>query len=427
MADMNANAKRLVIVGGGAAGLMAAVAAGDEARKRGVPLQIDILERDDRVGRSILVTGNGRCNFSNLNIERELWRYWNADFVREALGSFVKKDQDDRPVIDYLESLGLEWRVEDDGRLFPLANKASVVVDVLRAAAKQVGARELCGLGVKTIEPPRGEGKRFTLRMADGTFERADAVVLACGGRALRSLKVEGLEILPQRPMLGPLRVTDEYIPYVRELDNIRARCSVVLFREEGDDALGCIGSEKGEVMFRKYGVSGICVFNLSRIAQPGDVLTMSFFLTSDRDRCRDYLLARKKDLEKRFGPNLTCADLLRGFVLPRVADVLLKVVGLSETSPCTDEALDDLTWVLSDFTLRVSGVGDPDICQVMRGGFAVDLVDPTTMEVHSMKGLHIVGEALDVDGPCGGFNLHWAWASGILAGRAAAAGLLDY
>ena len=424
MTVMNANAKRLVIVGGGAAGLMTAVAAGDEARKRGMPLQIDILERDDRVGRSILVTGNGRCNFSNLNLERELWRYWNADFVREALNSFGTKEADDWPVVDYLNSLGLEWRAEDDGRLYPLANKASVVVDVLRAAASQAGARELCGLGVKAIEPPREEGKRFTLRMADGTFERADAVVLACGGRALRSVQVGGLQSLPQRPILGPLRVTDDYIPYVRELDNIRVRCSVLLFRERDGD-LCCIGSEKGELMFRKYGVSGICVFNLSRLAQPGDVLTINFFQTSDRDQCKDYLLARKRDLVERFGSNLTCSDVLRGFVLPRVADVLLKKVGLSETSLCTDEALDELVWVLSDFTLIVAGAGDPDICQVMRGGIAVDQVDPTTMEAHLIKGLHIVGEALDVDGPCGGFNLHWAWASGMLAGRAAAANLL--
>jgi len=417
---MEKKAKTVAVIGGGASGLAAAIAAAEQARELGARIEVVIFEGDERVGRSILATGNGRCNFSNSRLV--LNEYRNAEFVGAAYDCLndANREEPAGQVIGCLESCGLEWREEPDGRRYPLANKASVVVDVLRAAAAQAGVREQCGKAVKAVEPPREPGKRFTLRMEDGVFERADAVIVACGGRALKELEVYGLRKDDLLPVLGPLRVVDGDIRFVRELDNIRVKCSVLLFRKNGGE-LVCRGSESGELMFRKYGVSGICVFNLSRIARPGDVLSINLLQIDDRSRAEDYLLARRAELVNRFSERLTCSDLLRGLVLPRVAEALLKRGGIREDDVCDEKTTRTLAALLTDCSLTVAGIGDADVCQVYRGGFPVEQFDPQTMQASGLSGLHATGEALDVDGPCGGYNLHWAWASGLLAGRSAA------
>ena len=438
---MNENAKTLAIVGGGAGGLAAAVEAGRKARQMGRALDIVVYERDDRVGRTILATGNGRCNFSNAQIDT--WRYRNADFVDAAYAALdartyapgvegaPEKDEGFNPAMDFFEDLGLAWRQEVDGRRFPLANKASVVVDVLRAAAAAVGVREACECAVASIEPPREQGKRFTLRMADGRLERADAVIVACGGRALDSLAFAepcSFARVPQVPVLGPLRVADKDITLVRELDNIRVRCTALLMRPQGNDERVCVGSESGELMFRKYGLSGICIFNLSRIAQPGDVVDIDFMDTADVDWSASILRSRARDAEKLLGHTPTYADVLRGMLLPRVSEAVLKTVGIrpdDTLGPEDAERVERLATLLTFFPLEVTGIGDSEICQVRRGGLAVEGFDSATMESRDVHGLYAVGEALDVDGPCGGYNLHWAWSSGVLAAQCAVEALL--
>lgn len=412
--------KTVAIVGGGASGLVAAIAAAERARNLGVQSEVVIYEGDERVGRPILATGNGRCNFSNSHLEIE--KYRNADFVRASYDCLAHPECDEPAyqVVDFLESCGLEWREEPDGRRYPLANKASVVVDVLRAAAARLGVRVQCGKAVKAVECPREAGKRFTLRMEDGVFERADVVVVSCGGRAMRSLDVAGLRKEAQQPVLGPLRVVDADIPFVRELDNIRVRCDVALLRGK-PDARECIAAESGELMFRKYGVSGICVFDLSRIAKPGDILCIDLLKAGDSRCAESYLLTRRAKLVTRFGEHLTYADMLRGLVLPRVSEALLKRAGMKEEDVCDEAGARELAELLTNLSLEVAGIGDPDICQVQRGGFSVDQFDPATLQAKGIPGLFATGEALDVDGPCGGYNLHWAWASGLLAGKAAA------
>ena len=427
--------KTLAIVGGGAAGLAAAVAAGERARAKGASLEIAIYERDDRVGRSILATGNGRCNFSNAKLDVSAYR--NSAFVQDALrgltasfdatederyGKIRRENGDD--VHAFFCRHGLMWRVEDDGREYPLPNKASVVVDVLRAAAADAGAREVCGCAVAAVEPPRSEGGRFTLRMADGRLERVDAVILA-SGHAAQSIEAAGLKVLPSQPVLGPLRVGDADIPLARELDNIRVRCTVSLLRAGEDGARQVVASERGELMFRKYGVSGICVFNLSRFADAGDVLSIDLLDAGEPSDAEQFLFSRRKLLSGTFDCALTYADMLRGLVLPRVAEALLKRAGIAPSAAFGKPDVPKLAALLTQLELTVAGIGDESICQVHRGGLDVEGFDPHTMVSREVPGLFAAGEALDVDGPCGGYNLHWAWASGLLAGRSAAEQLM--
>lgn len=466
--------KRIAIVGGGAAGLAAAVAAGERLREVAACCEVVIYEADERVGRSILATGNGRCNFSNTRVDEGDYR--NAGFVTqalEALGALAATEgaapvapaeiesletlqsqcaeccdegavasegavapevtlategaaipesmaTPEDPVRRFFASLGLLWREEDDGRCYPATNKASTVLDVLRAAAAASGVREECGCGVVGIDAPAKAGARFTLRMADGAFVRADAVILACGGRAGLGVAAGGhaaADLVPEgfdfqeerlRPVLGPLK-TDTHA--IKGLDGVRVRCAAKLLR-----AGKLIASERGEVLFRAYGVSGIAVFDLSRHALAGDELVLD--LLPDVRECDVHTFANARyALMAGQGIARTCEDFLRGLVLPLVGRAVLAQAGIKRDAPCSQDALAQLVLALKRFSMDVHGVADARQCQVARGGLGVDAFCPQTMESRALPGFFAVGEALDTDARCGGFNLHWAWSSGILAG----------
>ncbi|MFR9170053.1 MAG: aminoacetone oxidase family FAD-binding enzyme, partial [Gordonibacter urolithinfaciens] len=293
---------RLAIIGGGAAGLAAAVTAARELRLLGVPGDVAVYEADERVGRSILATGNGRCNFSNARIDAGAYR--NAAFVEAALGALAACSEEmaglapegtcgaagPDPVHAFFAGLGLVWREEGEGRLYPLANKATSVLDVLRAAAADFGVREACGRRAVRLDVPDRPGGRVHIRFADGTVGHADAVVLATGGRTARELLPEGIGFAAARPVLGPLRTATDV---VRHLNNLRVRCAVTLAGPDGAPK----AREAGELLFRDYGVSGIAVFNLSRFAEPGDRLLVDLLPQVPEDGCAAFLHARRRRL----------------------------------------------------------------------------------------------------------------------------------
>lgn len=397
---------RIAVIGGGAAGLAAAIACGEEA---GAAAEVVIFEADERVGRKILATGNGRCNFSNSHIDARVYR--NPEFVRAAFDALGAQPQS---VLQFFSQHGLLWHEEAEGRLYPLTNKASTVVDVLRASVAACGVREACGHGVVAVEPPAEPGKKFTLRMDDGAFERADAVIVACGG-VHASLLPANFSWQPPQPVLGALKAD---VHDAKALDGVRLRCSVSLLRGLQNEL---VAQEDGEVLFRKYGVSGIAVFNLSRFVQKGDVLSLDLFPNHSVESLSEFLVTRAADLRK-IGLAQTCAEVLRGMLLPVVSRVVLKRAGLAEENPCSETALNALARCLKSLQFGVEGMGDIRNAQVARGGFAISHFNPATMEAYDQPNLFVVGEALDVDAPCGGYNLHWAWTSGVLAGKAAAA-----
>ena len=402
---------RLAIIGGGAAGLAAAVTAARELRLLGVPGDVAVYEADERVGRSILATGNGRCNFSNARIDAGAYR--NAAFVEAALGALAACSEEmaglvpegtcgaagPDPVHAFFAGLGLVWREEGEGRLYPLANKATSVLDVLRAAAADFGAAEACGRRAVRLDVPDRPGGRFHLRFADGTVGHADAVVLATGGRTARELLPEGIGFAAARPVLGPLRTATDV---VRHLNNLRVRCAVTLAGPDGAPK----AREAGELLFRDYGVSGIAVFNLSRFAEPGDRLLVDLLPQVPEDGCAAFLHARRRRLAAGGRP-LSREASLRGMLLPAVARAVLEEAGLAPGAPLAKRDVAVLARALKAFPLEVRGIGDERQCQVRRGGADVAAFDPRTLEARAVPGLHVVGEALDVDAPCGGYNLH--------------------
>ncbi|MDE8702869.1 FAD-dependent oxidoreductase [Adlercreutzia equolifaciens] len=441
--------KTIAIIGGGAAGLTAAIAAAEAARKATeapgpAPVSVTVYEASDRVGRSILATGNGRCNFSNAVIEPELYR--NGAHVAAALEVLEAQAAGVEPsgvsstsealsvlpggpnaVLSFFAESGLVWREEGEGRLYPLANKATSVLDCLRARLEAAGVNLVCDSAVEAIEAPGERCARFTLRLADGRFERADAVIVAVGGRVAPRLLPAGLPFVKTALTLGPLAVKS---PYPRQLDNIRVRGALELWR-----GTSLVARERGEVMFRKYGVSGIAAFNLSRLAQPGDELAVDFLPVVAGAEAFAFLAERACALSAVLDHPATWDDVLRGMVLAPVAEVLLKAasvrgeqvvsaVGASDSADGGAASSDvaAVAAVLKGLRLPVTGIGDERQCQVHRGGVAVEALDAATGRVRAVPGLFVAGEAADVDAPCGGYNLHWAWASGLLAGRGAAA-----
>ena len=149
--------------------------------------------------------------------------------------------------------------------------------------------------------------------------------------------------------------------------------------------------------------------------------MSLDLLQAGGSDEAVRLLTERRIRLMRRYGESLSCFDLLRGLVLPRVAEALLKRAGIGEDAACDEKMAERLASLLADCRLTVAGIGDPEVCQVQRGGFSVGQFDPQTMQANDFPGLYVTGEALDVDGPCGGYNLHWAWGSGLLAGRACA------
>ena len=408
------------------------------------PASIALFEADDRVGRSILATGNGRCNFSNAAISSYLYQnaalvsaplagfyiiqrylaYQNAAFVGASLAALEEAafwprscstsgQQSQNAVLDFFADLGLCWREEGEGRLFPITGKASTVLDVLRAAAQGLDVKECCNMRVRSVEPPRAPGKPYTLRMADGSFQRSHQVICAVGGAVAREFLPGDLPYAPARPVLGPLKTDTRDI---RALDNIRVRCQATLERDGAP-----LAQDRGEVLFRKYGLSGSALFNLSRIAQPGDTVVLDLFPDMSRDELQSYLHERAAAMRALSGREATCRDVTRGMMLPLVAEALLKTLKLRPEDPASAQNMHRLSRVAKRFKVAVEGAGDPKQCQVHRGGFSCEAFDATTMECKQHAGLFAAGEMLDVDAPCGGYNLHWAWASGALAGASAA------
>lgn len=419
----------IAIIGGGAAGLMAAVEAAVTLRREGVRGSIVVYEVDDeRIGRSILATGNGRCNISNAHIRADVYR--NSDFVLQALlalqsgyvaerGKAAVETMSANPVLERFADLGLCVREEPEGRLYPQANKASSVLDVLRAAVDTLGVRVEVGKRAVRVDAPsagRSAGC-FNIRFADRSVGHAASVILAVGGRAAAQVQLPApLTCSDMRPVLGPLRVTKANAKLTRQLNNIRVRCAVSLSRA-GEE----LARERGEVLFRDYGVSGVAVFNLSREAQPGDKLSIDLLPDISPQQMEHFLLTRRKRMQRLLGGALSVERFLDGLLLPAVANVLVRRAGLNPAAELSKADIPQLATMLKRFALTVEGIGDERQCQVRRGGYPVGAFDPNTCEAKDVPGLFVVGEALDVDAPCGGYNLHWAWSSGMLAGRAAA------
>ncbi len=447
------NNKKIAIIGGGAGGLVAAISAAEKVRAHGMPVdavEIHIYEATDKIGRPILASGNGRCNFSNAHIDSSLYR--NSDFARlvllesdTAFGNVnesganksgvnekgvSKSDSNEKGanengvnesgVVSWFARHGLMYVEEAEGRLYPRANKSSSVLEVLKSELERLDVNVHLNSSLECIDEIRKSSSRITMRMVDGTFERADKVILACGGKVCEGMLPSGVAPFVQmRPVLCPIGLDSDGRKITSRLKNIRIKCELSILRDGQ-----IVAVEIGEAMFRKYGISGICAFNLSRYMSTGDTLRLNMFPDCRGSEIEKILESRKIILKETYGKNPTVAALLRGMVLPRLADVIAQKAHVQADEVCSKEVLSKLGQVLVALDFTIDEPADCEHAQVQRGGFDVSAFDHRTLQSKNMDGLYVIGEALDVDGPCGGYNLNWAFATGLLAGSDAAQSL---
>ena len=398
---------RLAIIGAGPAGLIAAIAAAQKGAK------VFLLEAKERVGSKILSTGNGRCNLTNMSASP---KDYNAPaFVTPVLEMYTPKY-----IRLMFEQLGLLTRIEDDGRVYPQSNVANSVLDVLRYGCKRYGVNIQTNFDVDVIAK---EEKSFIVASKCGKRVLADKIIIATGG-GTRLIGTCGHTIMPFSPVLCALKTQTNLL---RGLSGVRARARVSLLDKVGSKKP--IASEVGEVLFRDYGLSGIVIFNMSRHVERGNIISLDFLPTIDKLPLVQNL-QKRIDILAHYTTNSIIEseppsnkELLCGIFHSKIADALLNYAHLKGEDAATQEGCEALACACKNFTLKVQGFANVKNAQVTRGGALVDEFDPTTMQSRKMPNLYAAGEVLNVDGKCGGYNLHWAWASGLVAGRAAAKG----
>ncbi|MBR5485173.1 MAG: NAD(P)/FAD-dependent oxidoreductase [Oscillospiraceae bacterium] len=395
---------KIIVIGGGASGMAAALTA---ARKGA---QVCILEKQPRVGRKLLATGNGRCNLTNTNLSIEHYHGQDADFAKAALTRF-----DTEKTLEFFNNLGLITTCENSGRVYPLSDQAGSVLDVLRLALDEKGVEVRTECEVTAIKK---EKNGFAVMLNDGMM-KADKVIVCCGGMACGKLggTQSGYELLKSMghtmtklyPVLVQVKTDTTFI---RALKGVRADARVVV--EAGGKV---IAESQGEVQFTETGVSGPAVFEVSRaISTSKQQAVIRFDLLRDLDLQQTIQLLKKR---RNLMPNQTTENFLTGILHNRLGRTVLRYAGYGFTDYIKDLKNTDIELIaaaIKNFETKVSGVAGFENAQVTAGGISTADFNPETMESRLVKGLYAAGEVLDIDGDCGGYNLQWAWASGITA-----------
>lgn len=399
--------RNIIVIGGGASGMMAALTAAEDKNNH-----VLLLERQQRVGRKLLATGNGRCNLTNLGATAVNYHGESPDFVRPALRQLPPGE-----TLFLFRSFGLLTVTEASGRVYPLSDSASSVLDVLRFQLAQRGVELRPACPAREIRREKGA---FLVK-TDAETLRADRLIVACGGAAGKKLGgvTDGYELLAplghKRTKLYPSLVQLVTEPdYPRALKGVRADAALRLLRGKS-----CLAETQGEVQFTERGVSGPAAFELSRdVSTGGEGLTLALDFLRDysETQLRALLSARRGSL-----PDLDASELLTGLVHNRLGRMLLRYSGVDTKKTAgalSDRELTHVAAACKDFRLPLRGTEGFDSAQVTAGGLRCADFDPDTLQSRLVPGLYVCGELLDVDGDCGGYNLQWAWASGRLAGR---------
>ncbi len=406
--------KRILIVGGGAAGLAAALSAASVNPSA----QITVLEGLDRVGKKILATGNGRCNLTNARITPA--HYHSSQ--PEALAPLISAMPTER-TLSFFSSLGLFCAEEDQGRIYPYARQASMVVDVLLLALERRGVNLVCGSRVSAIQR---DSTGFQVKTEAGRVYRGDGVILTAGGRAAPKQGTDGSgyglarrlghRYAPLFPCLVPLTCD---APHWAGLKGIRAPGRVTLLHDGQ-----AVAAETGELQFTEQGLSGIPVFQLSCHlgASPKGYL-LSVDLLPDWSEAE---LAQLLGQRCRQWPETPLECFLPGLIHKRLLYAVMHTVGIGPLSrpagSLSRREREALARGMKAWPVPVTGTAGWAQAQVTGGGVLLSEVDEGFASKHC-PGLYLAGEVLDAVGDCGGYNLHWAWCSGMTAGKSAAEG----
>ena len=379
--------------------------------------RVILIEHKDRIGKKILSTGNGRCNFTNVHQEPICYHSENPEFPWHIIEKF-----DARSVISFFLQLGI-YSKNRNGYIYPNSEQASAVLDVLRLEIERLKIDVRTGTDCREIRPGK---KGFAIVTDKGTV-RADKVILCAGSKAAPSSGSDGSgydlarklghRIIPVLPALTALRCKEAFF---KRIAGVRAGGSVSVW-SQGE----CIASDAGEIQLTNYGISGIPVFQVSRYAskllyEKKDVSAVLDFMPDFTDeQMYAFLSARAKTR-----PQKRADIFLVGLFHKKLSELWGKTCGNpgdKEAGSLSDKELETLTHLIKGMEVTVTGTNSYDQAQVCCGGVDTMEVDCDTLESVYVPGLFFAGEILDVDGMCGGYNLSFAWASGYVAGIAAA------
>ncbi|MEZ3433084.1 MAG: aminoacetone oxidase family FAD-binding enzyme [Lachnospiraceae bacterium] len=403
--------KKIGIIGGGASGLAAAVTA---ARQKDT--EVFILEHKEQAGKKLLSTGNGRCNLTNERMDGSFFRSCEPDCIEAVLKQFGYED-----TVHFFEGLGLMLRSRN-GYIYPRCEQASVVRELLVREAKRLGVRIYTDVHVTEILPGR---KGFKISGGRETFY-ADRVILSCGGRAAKVLgsdgsgyalaKSLGHSLVPVVPALVQLKVKDNPL---KAAAGVRTEALVSAYVDGK-----CAASDTGELQITDYGISGIPVFQVSRYMamalyqKKKAEIVLDFLPSMAEEEFLEYLMKRRSGRE-----DMKTSEFLAGIFnnkltscLPLPAEISVK----RRVGELEREEQRRFVRQCKHMVLPIQDTNGFDNAQVCAGGVSLREIDRNTMESCYVEGLYLAGELLDADGMCGGYNLQWAWATGVLAGRAA-------
>lgn len=400
-----------IIIGGGASGLTAAITAAEHGS------QVTIIEHSAKLGKKILSTGNGKCNLTNLFLDASCYRSDEEAFPMKVLQSFGPEQ-----TVKFFRKLGV-LTTDRNGYVYPMSGQARTISDALIDRARELGVRVMKETEVVSISSEKGIFRVKTT----GEEVKGDYIILACGSKAAKSTGSDGSgyklaeslghTLVKPVPALVQLRCKGNYFP---EISGVRIQATVGIFQGKH-----FLASDTGELQLTDYGISGIPVFQVSRYAsklldrKKPVTAVVDFFPETSEHEFFSLLQEQKKLLKER-----KAAGFLTGLFNKKLADFFLKAAQISPTLPIKDlskHQISDLCRVVKSFEIAVNATNSFEQAQICAGGVKTTEVNPNTMESKKVKGLYIVGELLDVDGICGGYNLQWAWATGYLAGLRAA------
>lgn len=396
---------KIAIIGGGPSGVISAI----ELAKNNQ--EVVLFEKNNRILKKLLATGNGRCNYTNIDVSS---RNYNCkdDFVKSVLEQFTRDD-----LIDYFKLMGIEPVVENRGKIFPVTLKASTVVNTLLEELKDLGVKILVDSEVLSIK----KKKKFIVKTNNNSFE-FDKVIFSVGGSSMPSSGSDGksykiLENLGHSkietfPALTQLKLSSEYL---KSLSGVKVVGEVKLLEDNK-----IIDKRNGDLLFTNYGISGPPILDLSRkVNEKNKKLEIEMPLINNIDNIKEF----RNLLYNRFYTlgHFSLERWLMGLVDKKFINMILKESNLSASTPLNLIEVSDfekLLNILLKSRFVVIGTKGFENSQVTCGGIATSEIDNNTLESKIIDDLYIVGEVMDVDGDCGGYNLQWAFSSGIVVAR---------
>lgn len=403
----------VIVVGAGASGLTAAI----QAARKGA--HVLILEHMDKAGKKILVTGNGKCNFTN---EKQGIAYYNGKnpaFVLPALRQFGFTE-----TLQFFKELGIHPQNKRNGYYYPASGQAASVIEVLLLECKRLKVKIAYNVGIREIHR-KAEG--FSFHTKQGLFESM-CCILATGGKAAKKTGSDGSgipyivglghKIIDLVPALVQLQGKQSFL---KEISGIRAEGTIRLYIENRKKT-----EDFGELQLTEFGVSGIPAFQVSRYASYGLLYGKRVFVLLDfmSGFAIEEVISLMKQRFYTYGAGKNAAQALIGLFPEKLNCVFLKEARIQFQKPaqsCTQKELTALADVTKALRIDIIGTKGFDHAQVCAGGVDTDEINPTTMESRIVPGLYFAGEVVDIDGLCGGYNLQWAWSSGFVAGSTAA------